>query len=200
MPADGRAADYEPRNANIVGTLYRAVRLLYYAREEVVRGASSWKSYSGRQEPGFGVLFHDASEQRSMLWWLYHHFNRSLGDWVLALDGTAPFYTPTRTKTGHPAMPAVPATPVMATASDDGRRLSIMAVNGSWTAATPATITLRDFDVHSATGVVLSHGDRAAHPLLERAEEFVSPLAVTADHGALGFRLPPHCVAFIEVR
>ncbi|HEX2998806.1 MAG TPA: carbohydrate binding domain-containing protein, partial [Armatimonadota bacterium] len=37
MPKDGKPADLEPRNANIIGTLYRAVRLLYYAREDVVR-------------------------------------------------------------------------------------------------------------------------------------------------------------------
>jgi len=200
MPADGRAADYEPRNANIVGTLYRAVRLLYYAREDVVRGATSWKSYSGTGEPGFGVLFHDAPERRSMLFWLYYHFNRNVRDWVLALEGTAPFFTPTRMKTGHEAMPAVPATPLMVTASEDGRELSIMAVNASWTNATAAALALRDFEVHQASGVVLSHGDRNAHPLLEREEDFVSPLAVTTAGGTLRFTLPPHSVVFLNVQ
>ncbi len=200
MPKDGRAADHEPRNANIIGTMYRAVRLLYYAREDVVRGASSWKSYSGTREPGFGVLFHDAPEKRSMLYWLYYYFNRGVRDWVLAMDGAAPFYTPAKMKTGHEGMPAVPATPVMVTASDDGKHLSLMAVNASWTDATAATITLRDFAIHSAEGVVLSHGDRDAHPLLERKEDFVSPLALERTGDTLRFTLPPHSIVFVDVR
>ncbi|NUQ00402.1 MAG: hypothetical protein HUU35_11175 [Armatimonadetes bacterium] len=200
MPADGRAADYEVRNANIVGTIYRAVRLLYYAREEVVRGASSWKSFSGLREPGFGVLFHEAPMRRSMLHWLYYYFNRQLLDQVVDFTGTAPFYTPTRHRTGHESMPAVPATPLLATVSDDGRQLALMAVNASWTKATPATVALSGFTPREVSGVVLSHDDRQAHPLLERSEEFVTPLAVTCEGSTLRFTLPPHAVVFLEVR
>ena len=39
----GKEADYEGRNANIIGTLHRAVRLIYYAREDILRGASGWQ-------------------------------------------------------------------------------------------------------------------------------------------------------------
>ena len=40
---DGKEADYENRNANIIGTMHRAVRLIYYAREGFLRGAmTTW--------------------------------------------------------------------------------------------------------------------------------------------------------------
>jgi hypothetical protein len=35
---DGKEADYEDRNANIIGTIHRAVRLIHYARADIMRG------------------------------------------------------------------------------------------------------------------------------------------------------------------
>ncbi|MBI4976454.1 MAG: carbohydrate binding domain-containing protein [Spirochaetes bacterium] len=200
MPKSGKAADYEKRNANIIGTLYRAVRLLYYAREDVVRGAASWKSYSGNNEPGFGVLFHQSPEKRSMIYWLYYYFNRGLGDWVLGMNGTAPFFTPKKYTAGDERMPSVPATPIMASITEDGGTMQLMAVNASWTQTVPAEITLKDFTAASADGIVLSSGDTNAHPLLERAEDFVSALPVTIKASGISMTLPPHSIAFITVK
>jgi len=92
----------------------------------------------------------------------------------------------------------------MATVSEDGKQVALMAVNASWTNATPATIKLRDFAAQSAEGVVLSHSDRTAHPLLEKREDFVTPLAVERsieqDGSTLRFNLPPHSIVFLDVR
>ena len=57
---DGKEADYEDRNANIIGTLHRAVRLIYYAREDILRGASGWQMLSRIDAPGFGILSPEA--------------------------------------------------------------------------------------------------------------------------------------------
>lgn len=69
---DGRAADYEDRNANIIGTLHRAVRLIYYARENILRGASGWQMLSKLNGQGFGILSQDQPQKRFMLYWLYY--------------------------------------------------------------------------------------------------------------------------------
>ncbi len=63
--------------------------------------------------------------------------------------------------------------------------------------------TYSNFDILPATirpGVVLSSGDRDAHPLLERKEDFVSPLALEKSADALRFTLPPHSIVFATAR
>jgi hypothetical protein len=90
----GKPADYEDRNANIIGTVHRAVRLIYYAREDILRGASGWQMLSALNGQGFGILSQQAPEQRFLLYWLYYYFNRHVGEWVLRADGTAPYHQP----------------------------------------------------------------------------------------------------------
>ena len=94
--ADGKDADFEDRNANIIGTLHRAVRLIYYAREDILRGASGWQMLNRVNAQGFGILSQDAPERRFLLYWLYYYFNRHVGQWALVMDGTAPYYQPQR--------------------------------------------------------------------------------------------------------
>ena len=100
---DGKEADYEDRNANIIGTMHRAVRLIYYAREDILRGASGWQMFSRLDAQGFGILSQDAPDKRFMLYWLYYYFNRHLGEWALLTDGTAPYY---RTGNANQSFPA----------------------------------------------------------------------------------------------
>ncbi len=91
---DGEAADYVDRNGNIFGVLHRAVRLIYYAREGMLRGASSWQMLNRVGAQGFGILFQQEPDKRAMLYWLYYYFNRHVGAQALDPQGTAPYYTP----------------------------------------------------------------------------------------------------------
>ncbi len=93
---NGERADYVDRNANIFGTLHRAVRLIYYTREDILRGASSWEMFCRTNSQGFGILSPDAPDKRFMIYWLYYYFNRHVGEWVLDMNGTAPYYYPTK--------------------------------------------------------------------------------------------------------
>ncbi len=86
---DGKPADYEDRNANIIGTVHRAVRLIYYAREGILRGASGWQMLSALNGQGFGILSQQAPEQRFLLYWLYYYFNRHVGEWALRTEARA---------------------------------------------------------------------------------------------------------------
>lgn len=191
----GEQADYNDRNGNIVGTLHRAVRLIYYAREGLLRGASSWEMFTRLKAQGFGFLSIEAPEQRSLFYWLYWHFNRHVGDRVLPLEGTTPWHK--STQRGQDL--SGPLTPVLATASDDGRQLYLVMVNGSWSQTVPCRAELRGFPAARATGTVLSQPDPDAKPFLSRKDEAVRPLAVELGDGRLRCALPPHSVSFITV-
>lgn len=180
------------RNANIYGTLHRAVRLIYYTREDILRGASSWEMFSRTKSPGFGILTPDEPKKAFLIYWLYYYFNRHVGESVVEIAGTAPYYAPE-------GKPAGPLTPFLATLSKDGRTLYLVAVNASWDRKIPATIELRGFAPGRTRAVTLSQDSRDANPLVNRREDAVSMLPVKVTGSRLTFELPPHCVVFIEV-
>ncbi|MDR3710191.1 MAG: carbohydrate binding domain-containing protein, partial [Capsulimonadaceae bacterium] len=152
-----KGADFEPRNANIIGTLHRAVRLIYYAREDLLRGASGWNLFVNSREPGFGVLSPNVPDKRYLLYWLYYYFNRHVGTNVLAMDGTAPYYEP---PANNPlGLRSGPLTPVLATMDADHKTMYLVIANGSWDKAVPCAVHLKSFAAGKAEGVVLSQDD-----------------------------------------
>jgi len=191
----GERADYVNRNANIYGTLHRAVRLIYYAREDILRGASSWEMFTRLNSPGFGFLAQEAPQKRSMFYWLYHSFNRHVGQDVLAIEGTAPFHTGRVGKTEVKG----PLTPALVTASEGNREVYVVVANGSWDNSYPCRIAFRGFLPHKALGITLSHSDPDAHPFVDRAADVLGDLSVAIAGGNLSFTLPPHSVAFITL-
>ena len=193
----GKEADDEGRNANIIGTLHRAVRLIYYAREGILRGASGWQMLNRLEAPGFGILAQQAPEKRFMLYWLYYYFNRHVGEWALATDGVAPFYEPQR-----PADRAAfggPLTPVLATLSKDRRAMYLVIANGSWTRTVPCRVQLKNFPAKCAAAVLLTANDLDGKPLLARKEDAVSDFPVTCDGGGMTCEIPPHAVVFVTL-
>ncbi len=192
---DGKDADYEDRNANIIGTLHRAVRLIYYAREGILRGASGWQMLSRLNAQGFGILSQEAPEKRFMLYWLYYYFNRHVGEWVLGIDGTAPYYQPGDAKEAFSG----PLTPVLASLSQDGRELYLVIANGSWTKNVPCRIGLENFTAQSAKGVMLSNERVDGKPLLQEKGDAVSNFPVNATGKGTEFTLPRHATVFITV-
>ena len=188
-------ADDVVRNGNITGMMHRAVRLIYYLREGMLRGASSWEMLGYRRSPGFTFLAQDAPHLRSMNYWLYYYFNRHVCPWVVAIDGTAPYYQGTvygRTYRG-------PLTPAVATLSDDGRRLAIIVANGSWQRAMPCRMETRHFTARRAEAVLLTHSDPEGNPLLADKDELVRALPVSLEGAHLTFTLPAHAVAFVSL-
>jgi len=192
----GERADYVNRNANIYGMVHRAVRLIHYLRDDLLRGASSWEMFTFQRAPGFGFLAQDAPQRRSMNYWLYYYFNRHVGRWVLGIDGTAPYHEGTaggRTLRG-------PLTPAVATLSDDGQRVFLVLANGSWTRDVPCHVELRGFPAQRATGVVLSHPDPDGQPFLDQREDLVSDLPLALDGQRLSTTIPPHAVVFLTLQ
>ena len=194
---DGKEGDYEIRNANIIGTLHRAVRLIYYAREDILRGASSWQMFSQLDAPGFGILSQQAPEKRFMLYWLYYYFNRHLGEWVLATDGVAPFYQ-SQQKAVHGQLDG-PLTPVLATLSRDGHELYLVVANGSWTRSVPCRMHLQNFPAGRAEGVILTNDKRDGSPLLEGEKDAIAAWPVTLAERDAICTIPPHAVVFVKL-
>ena len=194
---NGKDADYEGRNANIIGTLHRAVRLIYYAREDILRGACGWQMLSRLNAPGFGIVAQEAPDKRFMLYWLYFYFNRHLGEWALATDGIAPYYQP-RQETDR-AQFSGPLTPTLATLSKDEREIYLVIANASWTRDLPCRVRLRNFPVGRVTGIVLRNDNRDGAPLLDRKEDAVMDFAVAREANDVTCTLPAHAVVFLTI-
>jgi hypothetical protein len=196
LPAsDGRSADYQIRNANIEGTIHRAVRLIYYVREGILKGASGWSMFSPISAPGFGILTQDAPDKRFLLYWLYYYFNRHMGQYVLSLDGTAPFYYPNHGLANREDCSG-PMAPVLATLSEDQRKIFIIIVNGSWAKAVSCQIHLRKFRPGRSTGILLTSDDIDGNPLLSRKEDAVSTWSFGITTDGIAGTIPPHSVVF----
>lgn len=191
---EGKEADYEDRNANIIGTMHRAVRLIYYARENILRGASGWQMLSRLGGQGFGILSQEAPERRFMLYWLYYYFNRHVGEWVLDTDGTAPYYQPQQGRefTG-------PLTPVLATLSRNEREIYLVMANGSWTSAVPCQVSLQGFQTERASGIAISNDRLDGKPLLETKQDAVSDFPVSVAGSKVNCTIPPHAVVFVKL-
>jgi len=194
---NGNSSEKEIRNANIVGTLHRAVRLIYYARGGFLRGASGWSIFSEPDEPGCAFLSPQVPEQRFLLYWLQYEFNRRVGKTALKTEGTAPWHD--AADKDDRAELSGPLTPVLATLSADRREIYLIVANGSWTRAAPSHVALDHFSAVSAEGVILSQKTLDANPLLKKKEDAVANFPVAVHEGALDFTLPPHSVLFITV-
>jgi len=186
---DGGRADCQPRNGNIFGTIYRAIRLLYYARENLVYGASAWNLHG--KEPGFSMLNVAKPNSTTMLYWLYYYFNRNVGEKAIGMTGTTPYYENKDT--------SLPLVPAMATISKDGNTLYLMLVNGSWKNSYPASINIKGFASQKHNAVLLTHDDINADPEIKEKSEFVKDLAISRDGDKLAFEIPAHSIAFITL-
>lgn len=192
----GERADYVDRNANIWGVIHRAVRMIYYARWGMLRGASGWQMLSMSRGQGFAILFTDKPEATSMLYWLYYYFNRHLGPEILSTDGQAPFYTPQRAE-DHSF--AAPITPLLATRGIDGKTVYLIVVNASWTKTVPMTLHFTGFRPQAVRTVILSDDDLDGKPLLVNKTAFVRSQPLTIQGETISGDLPPHSVLFVTV-
>lgn len=196
---NGERADYVDRNGNIYGTIHRAVRLICYLREDLLRGASSWQMFSDPGGQGFGVLFPKQPAARSLIYWLYYLLNRHTGDWVLETKGTAPWYQPPKTEDPAGTLSG-PLTPAVAMASEDGRTVFVVAANGSWSRSVPAKVTLSGFRPVEATATCLSADDPDGKPLVTRRDDVVRSLPCTIAGSEVTWTCPAHSVVFLQIK
>ncbi len=193
---NGESADATMRNANMFGTAHRAVRLIYYAREKIVEGASTWGAFGKNSEPGFAMVLNDTPERRTMMYWLWRHFSAHLGTDVLPMTGTAPFF-----KSEDPRELG-PQTPLIATRSADGKQYKLVLVNGTWDKHVESKIVMNGI-THAATAkaVVLTQDENPdTSAIYSESRDPTQPLPVrVVDGHTLLFTLPPRAVVFVNV-
>ncbi len=189
-----------PRVAgNMVGVLHHAIRLIYYTRESLMKGASAWQmlSTSAEKDMNFAILNMQDDSVTSMRYWLYYYFNRHMGDWVLDIKGTAPQQS---MRTGKDKTIPVVKTPPLVTVNSNKTEMYLMVANGDWKNDCPCNMTVTGMNITSISAVVLNNGDANASPWIHQQSEFVSPqamtLATTAGQSKISFTLPAHSVVF----
>jgi len=192
----GGDPNHDFHNGNIIGTLYRAVRMIYYAREDLVRGASAWSMFGNEDVAGFATLPPDAPSKRFLSYWLYYYFDRHVAANVLDMNGAAPVYTPS---SGVRDVLPGPLTPALATIEKDGNTIYLVIVNGSWDQSVPCSVRVANFAIANAEGVYLSQDDRNARPLLASKADAVRDLPVTVASGCVTCTLAPHSADFITL-
>ncbi|MDF3128764.1 hypothetical protein P0Y35_06105 [Kiritimatiellaeota bacterium B1221] len=206
---DQEGGRYHPRLGNVYGTLHCAVRLIYYARENLVEGAGAWELFAP-DDRSMGFISSSDPERRTLRYWLYYYFTRHLGEKVVGIEGVAPWFT--ATQTGRGSYQGVrefsgPVTPVLATRSEDGRKLFFIVVNGSWDRSFPAEFYVRGDKVRSAKGFSLSQDERDAEVYVEEINELTQPLPLILDAEfdpqnpfvRISGELPPRAVSFITL-
>lgn len=199
--AGGTVAE-TPQNGNIVGALHRAVRLIYYLREDIVSGASAWEMFSSSAKSrwnSLGLLSPDEDRQAA-IYWLHRCFNEYVGEWVVAVDGTTPYYTPVTAGDARRRPLAGPLVPLIAMSAEGGHALAVIAANVSGEFAVPCTLRLGAFTARTVTGVRLSQSDVNANPLLAKKEELVTAFEARVENGnTVRCEIPPKSAVFLKI-
>ncbi|MEM4284370.1 MAG: hypothetical protein QXS96_07785 [Candidatus Caldarchaeum sp.] len=199
----------EVRNGNTYGTMQRAIRLIYYLREGIVEGASTWAMFTRDRinDPAFGLLTHAGPGWRSMVYWLYRYFQQFSGDWILNIDGSAPFLNGTFQRYPWPSpLPASgPYTPVLAAKSGDGRQLYLIIANANERLSYDFRVSLRNFLGAAASGYLLRDYRRGSwkdnNPFSTSESDFVRPHTVnlSPEGNTLTGNIPAHSVLFVRI-
>ena len=199
---DGKTANDINQNGNIVGALYRVVRLIYYTREDIVRGASAWEMFGDRSNRWNSfALFPASGDKKSMLYWTHQIFNAHLGENVLEMSGTAPFYTPTAPSDRSRGIPlGGPLTPASVTLSADEKTMFVTIANASWDKNVPLELSVANFAAREVSGVRLSNDDVTRPGLLDDKSEFVHDFPVKMDGAKLVATIPAHSAVFLTLK
>ena len=201
---EGGRADFANRNTNIAGTLHRAIRMIAYLNEGLVEGAAQWNMLSPANAPGFGIVAINDT-RRFLPYYLNYYFPRHVGDEVLSVSGTCPYYEKAGVKFDYKPERydiRIPKVPVVATKSANGKRLYLVAANGTASERLPCRVDLKGFRVQTAEGKRLSQATIDAPALVDTESDVMISLPVTvlADGRSVTFGCEPHSVSFIALR
>lgn len=190
------------QNANIQGTLHRAVRLIHYHREFYMKGATQWEMFSRIKSPGFGILTRDEPNKAFMPYWLNYYFADYIGDEILDISGTCPYYTATKKEHFKVTTPiSGPIAPVLASFDKEKQELYYIIANGSWTKSIPCDLTSTGFKPGSVSGIIMSDDDyKQAHPLVHQESDFVKPFQATVKGNTISCTIPPHSIVMMKAK
>ena len=198
-------ADDSNRNGNIAGTLHRTIRMLYYLNEGLLDGAGQWCILTPVDRPGFAIVTIN-DDRQFLLYYLNYYLGRYVSDQVVDTSGTCPYYEQARVPSDYAYTGAVydvsmPKAPVLATKSKDGKRLYLIAANGTAAESLACTVTLQGFRAKAVEAKRLTQSGIDAPALVEKESDVVSALPVKLGQGGttLRFEAAAHSVSFIEL-
>lgn len=200
----------EVRNGNLFGSIARAIRLIYYLRENIVEGASTWAMIERDPDktPAFGLLTHNTPNKRSMTYWLYYYFNQFLGEWILDIQGTAPY----KTEYSFEHWPWYtidivkgPYTPVLASKSQDEKTVYLIIANGNETTNYNFQTNFVGFQGTKIRGIIFNDfrttNWKDNNPFSFNQSDFIREYSPTLspDGKILKGQIPAHSVLFLKV-
>lgn len=159
-------------------------------------------------EPAFGLMTHEDPNLRSMVYWLYRHFQSYLGDFVVDVRGSAPY---SYAVFSHPSWQGVslpasgPSTPLVASRSRDGKHVSLVVVNASETNTHDVRVVFENFEGRLMASIVLRDNRqswRDSTPFTAREQDFVQTyqgLSLAGDGKTLTGKLPSRSVLFVKI-
>lgn len=197
-------ADYNATNGNIVGVMHRAVRLIYYVRENMMAGAGGWLLF-GQNAHGFMTIrtkWDTPSywDQRTLLYWFYYYFNRTVSDYVLNMSGTSPFHTGKSGSVNETF--SAPSVPSVVMINGDNTEISVIAANANWSSDVPFSIDLSGGNIANVlSSVVLSHDSQSAYGYpFANSEVVTSNFSVSIESNKLTTTLPKHSLFFFRAK
>lgn len=201
-----QTGEWNDRNANIVGTIYQAVRLIYCIRDNYTFGACTWHTQGaqpGVLVPSGWLNTTNLNGKTSYLYWLYYYMINHTGEKVLDFTGTAPSYTGIAIHNidfgGADESYTGPLTPAMVTTSTDGRKIYITVVNGSSTQTIPFTAQIDNFKINSKSAVCISDQDLNQSFYQTSNARFISTPQLNGTQTELSCSLPPLSCTFITL-
>ncbi|MCJ7822022.1 MAG: hypothetical protein MUQ26_02895, partial [Armatimonadetes bacterium] len=138
--------------------------------------------------------------------YLNYYLGRHVGDEVLDISGTCPYYEKSGVSADYhwltePYDVSLPKAPVLATKSADGKHLYIVAAHGTADESLPCRVELKGFRAGSVEGMRLTQSGIDSPALVEKESDVIGPLPVTIgpDGETLEFECAARSVSFITV-
>lgn len=206
---EGGGVASEVRNGNLFGSIARAIRLIYYLRENIVEGANTWAMLEREPyiTPAFGLLTHNDPNMRSMTYWLYYYFNQFVGNWILHIQGTAPYKSEYSFKywPWYDIDIKGPYTPVLASRNESGNNVYLIIANGNENFGYDFKVNFVNFQGSKVEGILFNDfrltNWKDNNPFSTKQSDFITKhsLKLSSNGRILNGRIPEHSVLFVKI-
>jgi alpha-L-arabinofuranosidase len=192
--ATGQGTDLNPFGTNIVGALHRAIRQVWYLRENLVEGAMQWQSHApSASTAGFAFFFWQKDlDARTPVWYLSDLLNNRLGDEVLADHVGSPLV-----EIGFDRLPVFHS---VCTRDRKTGRLCWVLVNAARDDALKCRLSIRGSRLTARGRVTTLTQPLDASPIITDPTAIESDAAVSFTAGTAQVNLPAHSVSIVEVQ
>ncbi len=192
--ADGKGTDLNSFGTNIIGALHRAIRQVWYLREDLVQGAMQWQSHAPTASTaGFAFFFWQKDlDARTVVWYLSDLLNNRLGDGVLADRVGSPMV-----EIGFDRLPVFHS---VCTRDSKTGRLSWVLVNAARDDALKCRLSIKGSRLTARGRVTTLTQPIDASPIITDPKAIESDGAVSFAAGRAEVILPAHSVSIVEVQ